>query len=198
MRNLYVFLFIVFANSFSSAQEAQKLLETREACSILSDLFEGHPSKSEIQEYIDPLLKIYNSPVTEEYRLRAGSVLIYLRKEFGVSEINQLQYMKRHIPSKSDFIFPDAAAISVSAYVRDPAINKGSKPPPKPEVKPNVSTDNPRALFLLNSGKGSEKSGHPKVALGYYRELVEKFPDTVAAKTARERIKALGVQSKKP
>lgn len=48
-----------------------------------------------------------------------------------------------------------------------------------------------RAAGLLAIAKNLERAGKPAVALGYYRDIVKSYPDSPAAKTARERIKAL-------
>jgi len=48
-----------------------------------------------------------------------------------------------------------------------------------------------RASGLLAIARNLEKAGKPAIALGYYRDVVKKYPDSPAAKTARERIKAL-------
>jgi hypothetical protein len=48
-----------------------------------------------------------------------------------------------------------------------------------------------RAATLLRLGQNLEKSGKTAAALSYYRQIVKDLPDTPAAKTATERIKAL-------
>jgi hypothetical protein len=60
-------------------------------------------------------------PVTQENYSRAGSTLVVLRKETGVTEISILRYMvKSHVPGIK-ISFPDAAALSailIAAGVR--------------------------------------------------------------------------------
>ena len=48
-----------------------------------------------------------------------------------------------------------------------------------------------RAAGQLAIAKNLEKAGKPAAALGYYRDIVKSYPDSPAAKTAKERIKAL-------
>ncbi len=57
--------------------------------------------------------------------------------------------------------------------------------------KPATSRPNSRAASLLRIGQNLEKSGKPDAALAYYKRIVKEFADTPAAKTAKQRIKAL-------
>ncbi len=59
----------------------------------------------------------------------------------------------------------------------------GGTPPPK-----NAA----RAASLLQIGQNLEKNGGGEAALTYYRRIVKDYPDTPAAKTAGQRIKAIG------
>ena len=77
--------------------------------------FVGNPHKSEIKSQLEMAMELYNLPITEENYSRAGSVLVTMRKELGVKEMDILRYMiKSHIPEVS-LSFPDAAAISAVA-----------------------------------------------------------------------------------
>jgi hypothetical protein len=51
--------------------------------------------------------------------------------------------------------------------------------------------DQDKAASLLRLGQTLEKSGAIKGALSYYRETIEKYPQTPPAKTAAERVKML-------
>jgi hypothetical protein len=51
-----------------------------------------------------------------------------------------------------------------------------------------------RAATLLKLGQNLEKAGKTTAALGYFRQVAKDFAGTPAAKTAAERIKALGGQ----
>jgi YHS domain-containing protein len=64
------------------------------------------------------------------------------------------------------------------------------KPATKPAAKAKDSPE-ARAARDLRIGQASERNGKTKVALDYYRGIVKKYPNTDAAKTAAERIKAL-------
>jgi YHS domain-containing protein len=48
-----------------------------------------------------------------------------------------------------------------------------------------------RGATLLRLGRNLEKSGKTSAALSYFRQIVKELPDTPAARTAAERIKAL-------
>jgi len=54
------------------------------------------------------------------------------------------------------------------------------------------SKDAARAASLLQVGQNLEKNGAAGAALTSYRRIVRDYPDTPAAKTAGERIKAIG------
>jgi YHS domain-containing protein len=73
------------------------------------------------------------------------------------------------------------------AKADDPA---DDKPATKPAAKAKDSPED-RAARDLRMGQQSERNGKTKVALDYYRGIVKKYPDTDAAKTAAERVKAL-------
>jgi hypothetical protein len=55
-----------------------------------------------------------------------------------------------------------------------------------------VSKDVTRAASLLQIAQNLEKNGRAAPALAYYRRIVKDYPNTPAAKTAAERVKALG------
>ncbi len=55
-----------------------------------------------------------------------------------------------------------------------------------------VSKRAARAATLLRLGQSLEKSGKTAAALTYFRQIITDFPATPAAKTAAERVKALG------
>jgi YHS domain-containing protein len=57
--------------------------------------------------------------------------------------------------------------------------------------KPAASQPFARAASLLRIGQNLEKSGKADAALGYYKRIVKDYADTPAAKTAKQRIKAL-------
>ena len=72
-------------------------------------------------------------------------------------------------------------------------------PPKKPAVDRLKLASNERepdndthAVTLFNVGRNWEKNDRPELAIKSYRELVAKYPMSAGAKTAKERIKALG------
>jgi YHS domain-containing protein len=77
-----------------------------------------------------------------------------------------------------------AKAASPGSEVPKPApdAEAGKAQPPDPAA---------RAAALLRIGQNLEKTKKSSAALTYYRQVVKTYPDTPAAKTAAERIKAL-------
>lgn len=76
-----------------------------------------------------------------------------------------------------------------SADPKDKAEEADADDAPAPERK---AAD--RAAGQLAIARNLEKAGKPAIALGYYRAIVKNYPDSPAAKTARERIKVLADQ----
>jgi len=76
---------------------------------------------------------------------------------------------------------------------RDEPEAPGTKAPKAgpPGVDPSA-----RAAGLLRAAKALEQAGKPGPALASYRDLVAKYPDAPAARTARERIGALTAAEK--
>ncbi len=61
--------------------------------------------------------------------------------------------------------------------------------------EPTKTPDNSaKAASTLKLGQNLDKAGKTAAALMYYRQVVKLYPDTPAAKTAADRIKALGVR----
>ncbi|AGA28485.1 tetratricopeptide repeat protein [Singulisphaera acidiphila] len=58
--------------------------------------------------------------------------------------------------------------------------------------RPTTEATNARAVSLLKSGQNLEKRGKKASAIESYGRVMTDFPDTPEAKTAEERIKALG------
>ena len=66
---------------------------------------------------------------------------------------------------------------------------------PAVAAEPAKASDAPaKAASLLRLGQNLEKTGKAAAALSYYRQVVKLYPDTPSAKTASDRIKALGVR----
>jgi hypothetical protein len=74
--------------------------------------FDGNPSQREIKRQLDRAMTLYELEITEENYSRAASVLVVMRKNNGVSEMEILDHMIRsHVPGVN-IAFPEAAAIS--------------------------------------------------------------------------------------
>jgi YHS domain-containing protein len=83
----------------------------------------------------------------------------------------------------------DKPSASASKSKEKAEAEEESAPKSKPAAKPAD-----RAASLLKIAQNLEKAGKFAAALKNYREIVKSFPDAPAAKTAKERIKALGDQ----
>jgi hypothetical protein len=70
--------------------------------------FEGRHGRAEIKERLDAALRLYGEQPSEDTYSRAGSALVALRKQNGVSEMETLRWMiKARYPRVT---FPQAAA----------------------------------------------------------------------------------------
>lgn len=74
--------------------------------------FEGGHRKHKIKSRLEEAMRLYQLPVTEENRSRAGSVLVALRKRSGNQEMDILSYMIRSHVSGVQLSFSEAAAFS--------------------------------------------------------------------------------------
>jgi TolA-binding protein len=82
------------------------------------------------------------------------------------------------------------------------AIQKIRRPPRaavvRPAVKPPPRDDSARPAMLLRMARALEKDGRIPQAIRYHKEIVEKYPESTEAKTAAERIEALGREAQMP
>ena len=75
-----------------------------------------------------------------------------------------------------------------------PKSSSKTKDAPAEKSAPKAATkgsSEDRASRDLKTGQTLERAGKTKQAVFYYKDVVKKYPDTEAAKTAAERIKAL-------
>lgn len=79
--------------------------------------FVGGYSVRQIEARLERAMALYGLANTEDNRSRAGSVLVALRREYGPSEMEILDYMIRsHVPGVN-VSFPEGAALSVTFLV---------------------------------------------------------------------------------
>jgi len=93
-------------------------------------------------------------------------------------------------PRRSDDPFADDVA---EDKMDEPAKTHDQKPAPKdqPDSPPAKDSTVDRAASLLRVAQNLEKIGKTAAALENYREILEDYPDSPSAKTARARVKAL-------
>lgn len=86
------------------------------ALEMMHYAFIGYPSEREIQRLLDPVMRDYGLPITEENYSRAGSVLVVLRQssETGVTEMAILRFMRAMYNEGVPLDFAQAAAIAFS------------------------------------------------------------------------------------
>ena len=84
---------------------------------------------------------------------------------------------------------PEPKAKSTSRPV-SPAPTAKEEPKAEPATSP--AADAAKAASILRLGQALERSGKTAGALDYYRRVTKEYPDTPQAKTAADRLKALG------
>ena len=101
-----VFLFFILIGMFSSGDndnstsytkstsDTKTIVEKMTALEQMEIAFVGGYSYSEIKEHIDSVMQQYGLLMTNENYSRFGSVLVTLRKEYGISEMDILTCMK--------------------------------------------------------------------------------------------------------
>lgn len=79
---------------FGNEEESSNSVSDMNAIEMMEVAFIGGHSEAEIKTLIDQTMKLYSLPINEENYQRLGSVLVSLRKETGVSEMDILKCMK--------------------------------------------------------------------------------------------------------
>lgn len=83
----------------------------------MSLAFDGNPSSAAIKDLIDPVLRMYGLAPNENNYNRAGSVLVRMRQEYGVSETDILEGLgDERIPYVN---LPEAIAITTVLLIPD-------------------------------------------------------------------------------
>lgn len=121
---------LVFALSGCSSNDSGSSGSTRQsssgAATPVADMsaleqmelaFEGNPKVSTIKPKVDQALRLYGHALTEDNYSRAGSTLVALRQQNGVSEMDILDYMICSYVPGSNVTFPDMAALSSVALL---------------------------------------------------------------------------------
>jgi hypothetical protein len=78
--------------------------------------------------------------------------------------------------------------VAAAPLPQQPAI----QPRPIRIIKEIVLDAAGRSALLLRMARASEKDGRNGQAIGYYKEIVANYPGSIEAKTADDRLKALG------
>ncbi|MGC1722937.1 MAG: hypothetical protein WA746_28505 [Isosphaeraceae bacterium] len=88
---------------------------------------------------------------------------------------------------------PAKPTIAVDKVPAKPAIAVDKSVADEVDAIEKERNDAIHARTLLSVGRNWEKNERPELALKTYRELVTKYPNSAQAKTAKERIKVLGL-----
>lgn len=75
----------------------------------MSITFDGTPSRQTIQAALDPVMQAYGTPTTEDNYSRAGSVLVKLKQDVGIPEMEVLDCMSRQRSRWGPRGFPEGA-----------------------------------------------------------------------------------------
>lgn len=88
-------MFCAMACSSSPSHEEEKQTTPYEKIEIV---FDGHPTKEEIQPMLESVLDKYHLNVNDENILKLGDVLLTLKKssKLGVTEMEILKHMYQH------------------------------------------------------------------------------------------------------
>lgn len=87
-------------------------LENTDPYEMMSSVFIGNPSIAEIRPIVEGILKKYNLPLTDEYRLKVGSMALSLRKQDN-GRVPEMQLLRHILTYGSDKIsLPDQAGYS--------------------------------------------------------------------------------------
>ena len=118
----FVFILIGLAgcasetSSYRSSSNSEDF-SSKSALAMLELAFEGDYSRQEIKLRIDRVMQLYGLPITEENYSRFGSVLVALRKETGVPEMEILTCMSAadYRNTLNQNILPQEAVIEAAA-----------------------------------------------------------------------------------
>lgn len=81
---------------------------------MMSSVYAGSPDVESIKSLMEAVLKKYQLPLTDEYRLKVGSVLLDLRKAsaVGVTEMEILKHIYQH--GSTNITFANQAGLSAT------------------------------------------------------------------------------------
>lgn len=104
--------------SWQSAPAQQPVTQPHSPDSLekMAAVFVGFPSKALIKAQMDRALKLYGLPIDEENYNRYGSVLVRMRQESGVKEMEMLRFViaLREESPDVDIKLTDAIALAAT------------------------------------------------------------------------------------
>lgn len=119
-RLVFTKIFVLLVLAFSSLNESRYLwsFTDEDPYEMMHAVFMGNPEISEIKPLIEGVLKKYTLPVTNEYRLKVGNMLLSLRKlnNDKVSEMELLKHIYRF--GSNRISLPDQAGLSMTILLK--------------------------------------------------------------------------------
>lgn len=116
---LGVILVFMMALAFLSSSPADvgERVKQLSALDQMEMVFEGTYTRYQIQRELDTAMGLYNVEINEENYNTTGSVLVALRKEFNVQEMDILDFMIDMHVEGVNLSFPDAAGLAVGSIL---------------------------------------------------------------------------------
>ncbi len=87
---------------------------SQDALGMMTTIFKGSYTRQQIKTTLDRTMTLYGVSINEENYNRTGSVLVSLRKETRVKEMNILNYMIKSYSPKIKINLPNAAALAAT------------------------------------------------------------------------------------
>jgi hypothetical protein len=102
------------STSSSSSDDSTSIVAEKDPYEIMHIAFEGSPEVDKIKPLIEAVMNNYQLPLTNENKLKVGSMLVSLRKAsaVGVTEMEILKHIYQHGSNKISL--PDQAGISAT------------------------------------------------------------------------------------
>lgn len=100
----------------SGSEKSQPTSVPTNALAQMEIAFEGSPQQATLQSALDKAFAAVNMTETEDNLSRAGSTLVAMRKEYGISEMDILACMpyRAEDPRAPAVNFPNVAAVCVT------------------------------------------------------------------------------------
>lgn len=106
------FIIFIVSNLEKSGKQSEQAVKQLDSITQMQLAFNGDYSREQIQERVVKAMSLYGLPITEENLGRAGSVLVSLRQNNGVDEMDILEYMIESYVPNVKLSFGEEAAMA--------------------------------------------------------------------------------------